>query len=130
MTETENTSARDKTGFGLRIWFGISIVLSILGLISLAEGLGVWTKFLRDIIDIYRATVREPLAYIGNAIWPFGHIPHWVFDIVVIWSAFFLALNLFMYGRRRTTLFGHTVNHWRSGRPGNSQRRVTTATRR
>ncbi|MFZ1109762.1 MAG: hypothetical protein WAN43_15620 [Rhodomicrobium sp.] len=81
--------------FWLYIGLGISGLLTIGSLASIADGFVAWTKFFREFIDAYRWAIRDPLDYVGNAIWPFGPIPGWVFDIFVLWSVLFMALNIF-----------------------------------
>src|SRR5215475_6936817 len=86
MTHETKAPSRGRTTFWLRVWLWVSAFLSVLGLASLTERFVSLTKFFHDILDVYRAAIREPLYLIGNTIWPFGHIPYWVFDVAVIWS--------------------------------------------
>ena len=97
---------QSERNFWLYVGLVISGLLNLTGLASIVDGLVTWAHFFREIIDVYRATIREPLAYVGNHLWPFGHIPHWAFDVFVLWSALFLATNIFQYGKRGRTLFG------------------------
>jgi hypothetical protein len=80
---------------------------------SIVDGLVTWAKFLREFIDTYRWAIRDPLAYVGNAIWPFGTIPGWVFDVFLLWSALFLATNIFTYRTYRTTVLGIIRDNFR-----------------
>jgi hypothetical protein len=92
--------------FWLYVWLGISGLLNISGMASIVDGFVTWAKFFREFIDAYRWAIRDPLAHLGNAIWPFGHIPGWVFDVFVLWSALFLALNIFVYREEGKLIFG------------------------
>ncbi len=87
------------------VWFGVSALLNLSGMASIADGFVTWAKFFHDIIDVYRAVIRQPLAWIGHLIWPFGPIPVWVFDIVVFWSGLFLAVNVSLYKTSGKTFF-------------------------
>ena len=93
-------------GFWIYIWLGVSVMLNLSGMASIVDGFVTWANFFRNIIDVYRATIREPLAWIGNLIWPFGPIPGWVFDVFVIWAALVLALNIWGYRIAGNTVFG------------------------
>ena len=92
--------------FWLYVGLAISGLLNLTGMASIVDGLVTWAHFFREIIDVYRTVIREPLAYVGNHIWPFGHIPHWAFDVFVLWSALFLATNIFAQRAEGQTLFG------------------------
>jgi hypothetical protein len=102
-----------RDNFWLYIWLGISGLLNISGMASIVEGFVTWAKFFREFIDAYRWAIRDPLAHLGNAIWPLGHIPGWVFDVFVLYSGLFLALNIFAYRERREPIFNffHDVYH-------------------
>ena len=82
---------------------------------SIVDGLVTWAHFFRDIIDVYRTVIREPLAYVGNHLWPFGHIPHWAFDVFVLWFALFFAANIFSYGEEGRTILEGTRESYRDG---------------
>jgi hypothetical protein len=90
---------KDKEPKGSNVWLyvglGISGILTIGSMASIVDGLVTWAQLFREFVDAYRWAIRDPLAYIGNAIWPFGDIPGWVFDVFVLWSALFMALNIF-----------------------------------
>ncbi len=91
--------------FWLYVGLVISGLLNLTGLASIVDGLVTWSHFFREIIDVYRTVIREPLAYVGNHLWPFGHIPHWAFDVFVLWSALFLAMNIYFYRKSGETAF-------------------------
>jgi hypothetical protein len=91
--------------FWIYVWLGISGLMNLSGMASIADGFVTWAKFFHDIIDVYRATVQQSLAWIGHIIWPFGPLPGWVFDVFVIWAAILLAANIQMYRDGGTTLF-------------------------
>jgi hypothetical protein len=79
----------------LYVGLGISGLLTIVSMASIVDGLVTWAKPFSALIDAYRWAIRDPLAYAGNAIWPFGEIPGWLFDVFVLWAALFVALNVF-----------------------------------
>ncbi len=106
---------QSERNFWLYVGLVISGLLNLTGLASIVDGLVTWAHFFRDIIDVYRTMIREPLAYVGNHIWPFGHIPHWAFDVFVLWSALFLATNIFSHKRYSKTLFGEIREVYRDG---------------
>ncbi len=103
-------SSRD---FWLYVGLVISGLLNLTGMASIVDGLVTWAHFFRDIIDVYRTVIREPLAYVGNHIWPFGHIPHWFFDVFVLWSAIFLAANIIVRRENDNTIFGTIYEAYR-----------------
>jgi hypothetical protein len=88
-------AADEGKDFWLYIGLVISGALNIGGMASIADGVVAWAPFLHGLIDAYRWAIRDPLAYTGNAIWPFGIIPGWVFDVFVLWVSLFITLNLF-----------------------------------
>jgi hypothetical protein len=96
-----------RDNFWLYVWLGISGLLNISGMASIVDGFVTWAKFFREFIDAYRWAIRDPLAYVGNAVWPFGRIPGWVFDVFVLWSALFLAYNIFLYLKYKRTAFSN-----------------------
>jgi hypothetical protein len=97
---------QDKRNLWLYVGLFVSGLLNLTGLASIVDGLVTWAHFFRDIIDVYRTVIREPLAYVGNHLWPFGLIPHWFFDVFVLWSALFLAANIYFYRSEGETIFG------------------------
>jgi hypothetical protein len=97
---------QSERNFWLYVGLVISGLLNLTGMASIVDGLVTWAHFFREIIDVYRTVIREPLAYVGNHIWPFGHIPHWAFDVFVLWSALFLAYNIYLYRVEGKTIFG------------------------
>jgi hypothetical protein len=110
-----NEKELKQNNFWLYFWLGISGLLNISGMASIVDGLVVWAEFFRNFIDVYRWAVRDPLAYVGNAIWPFGILPGWVFDIVVLYSGLFLAINIVTYRRVGRTVFGALWTSFRQG---------------
>ncbi len=108
--QSDNLSSRAirqaSRGFWIYVWLGVSGLLNLSGMASLVDGFVTWANFFRNIIDVYRATIREPLAWIGHQIWPFGPIPGWVFDVVVFWAALLLAVNIWLYIEDGKTVFG------------------------
>ncbi len=103
-----------KRDFWLYAGLVISGLLNLTGMASIVDGLVTRTHFFRDIIDVYRALIREPLAYAGNHLRPFGHIPHWAFDVFVLWSALFLATNIIAYREEGKTILGGIYEDYRN----------------
>jgi hypothetical protein len=62
------------------------MLLNLSGMASIIDGFVTWANFFRNFIDVYRAVIRQPLAWIGQLLWPFGPIPGWVLDVFVIWA--------------------------------------------
>ncbi len=73
---------------------GVSGLLNIASMASVVDGFVTWATFFREFIGAYRWAIRDPLAYAGNAIWPFGGIPGWIFDVFVLWASLFMTLNI------------------------------------
>jgi hypothetical protein len=78
----------------LYLWLAISVIGNIIGLSSLVEGVVTWAAFFKDIIDLYREYIRGPIAFIGNHLWPFGKIPGWVFDFLIVYLLFYISANI------------------------------------
>jgi hypothetical protein len=78
-------------------WLALTIVLTLTGLASIVEGFIIWADFFARIIDVYKATLRGPIANIVYLFWPseWPRIPKPIFDIIIIWTAFFTALRVF-----------------------------------
>lgn len=76
------------------VWFCIALLLSVSGMASIVDGFVVWVKFFRNVIDVYRATIREPLANVERLIWSSGSIPDWAFDVFVVGAGMLLAFRL------------------------------------
>ncbi len=83
------------------LWFGLSILLNVSGIASIVDGFVHWANFFKDFLDIYREWIREPISWAAHLVWPswWPKIPPWVFDLFVIWSAFFLARNIWSIRR-------------------------------
>lgn len=79
------------------IWLGLSVVFTLTAFASIVEPFLVWADFFSRIIQVYKSTLRDPLAQLVNAFWPSGwpRIPKVLFDLLIVWSAFFTALRLF-----------------------------------
>jgi hypothetical protein len=88
---------KDKKSGNLWLYIGLGITgaLTIGSMASIMDGFVTWAAFFRAFIDAYRWAILEPLAYTGNAVWPFGAIPGWLFDVFVLWCAMFMTLNIF-----------------------------------
>lgn len=92
----------------LYLWLLISAGGNVLGLASLVDNVVVWADFFKHVIELYREYIRGPIAFVGNHVWPFGKIPGWFFDVFVLWSIFFISLNIFAYREDKTTMLSIT----------------------
>jgi len=64
--------------------FAISIALNVTGLVGIDSGSVTWIEFFQYIVDVYAHYVREPVLFLINLIWPFGRLPSWLADLLVI----------------------------------------------
>jgi hypothetical protein len=80
----------------LYLWLALSMLLNISGVASIVDGFVHWANFFKDFLDIYRAWIREPISWAVHLVWPswWPKIPPWVFDLLVIWSAFYFGANV------------------------------------
>jgi hypothetical protein len=85
----------------LYLWLAISAAGNLLGLASLVDNVVVWADFFKHIIELYRDNIRAPVAWVGNHLWPFGKLPGWVFDVVIVYSIFVLSANIAIYREKR-----------------------------
>jgi hypothetical protein len=76
------------------LWLAISVTGNILGLASLVDGVVAWATFFEHIIELYREYIRGPIAFAGNHLWPFGKIPGWIFDFLIIYLLFYVSANI------------------------------------
>jgi hypothetical protein len=79
------------------IWIGMTIILTVTGLASIVDGVVVWADFIAQILQVYKSTLRDPLAQAINMLWPTGwpRVPKSFFDFAIVWSSFFSGLRLF-----------------------------------
>ena len=106
-----NTATVQPTGWPLSyFWLTLSILLNLTGIASIVDGMVEWAGFFQNIVELYRETVRAPLAELVATVWPAGwpQIPGWCFDILIIWSAFFIAKNI-----ANTRIFGRSIIGYR-----------------
>jgi hypothetical protein len=78
----------------LTLSLGILGLLEISAMASIVDGLVTWAQLFSAFIDAYRWAIRDPLASAGNAIWPFGAIPGWLFDVFVLWASLFMTFTM------------------------------------
>jgi hypothetical protein len=98
--------AKGKLGPFLYLWLALSTLLNISGIASIVDGLVHWVHFFRDFLDIYRTWIREPISWAVHLMWPswWPRIPKWMFDVFVVWAAFFLAGNICWIRKEGETL--------------------------
>jgi hypothetical protein len=86
-------------------WLLLSLVLNITGIASILDGFVVWADFFKNAISLYQMTIRGPIMLAVNLIYPsaWPRIPGWVFDIVIVWTSFFLAYRLYVLSERTTS---------------------------
>ena len=105
------TAARGSNNWPLgSFWLALSVLLNLTGIASIVDGLVQWAAFFQNIIEFYRTTIRAPIAGLVAVVWPAGWppIPGWCFDVLIIWSAFFLAKNI-----ANMKTFGRTIIGYR-----------------
>ena len=90
----------------LMTWLGLSVALNVIGIASLVHGVVIWADFIRQMVEIYRAFIREPLEWAAQLIWPasWPRIPAVLLDLLVIWSCLFLSTNIALYRSAGTFL--------------------------
>ena len=78
-------------------WLALTVILTLTGLASIVDGFVIWADFIAQIIHVYKSTLRDPIAHLVDIAWPQGwpRIAKMVFDLLIVWSAFFTALRLF-----------------------------------
>lgn len=70
------------------------------------DGVAFWADFFKHVIELYRDNIRAQIAFVGNHVWPFGKLPAWFFDVLLIYGILLLSVNLAMVKIWKTTLFG------------------------
>jgi hypothetical protein len=93
---TKENESKLFTGPIVYLWLALSLLLNVSGIASIVDGFVHWANFFKDFLDIYRAWIREPLSWAVHLVWPswWPMIPPWVFDLLVIWSAFIFGFNV------------------------------------
>jgi hypothetical protein len=78
------------------LWLVLSYLGSVASISSIVDGLVQWVNFFRDFLDIYHTWIREPISWAVHLVWPTSWfpLPPWVFDLFVVWSAFWVAFNI------------------------------------
>jgi hypothetical protein len=90
------TEPKKRPDLFIYLWLVLTWLLTVSGIASIVQGFVEWKSFLKDLLSIYQASIREPISWVVHLVWPswWPKIPPWVFDLFVIWSACFLALNI------------------------------------
>jgi hypothetical protein len=105
----------DKAEYGpfLYLWLALAMLSNIAGIGSIVDGLVHWVGFFREALDIYRAWIREPLSWAVHVVWPswWQRIPNWLLDLLVVWSGFFLAGNVYHLKHFRRSIIGAAIHH-------------------
>jgi hypothetical protein len=82
----------------LAIYVGLALALlvGISGTASIVDGVVHWANVFKGFLEIYRVTLHEPIAWVVNLAWPttWSAIPARAIDLFVVWSAFYLAVNI------------------------------------
>jgi hypothetical protein len=102
------TDEAERRNVWMYVWLCISALINISGMASIVDGFVHWADFFSHLIDIYRAIIREPLAYVVHLVWPswWPKIPPRMFDYLVVCSAVFLSFNMSAYEERGKTILG------------------------
>ncbi len=80
------------------VWLGLSIVLNILGIASIAEDTLKWKSFLASLLYFYRRYVTDVIHHLLSLIWPetwLFPLPYAISDLFVIMAGFFAAANFY-----------------------------------
>lgn len=90
----------------LMTWLGLSVALNVIGMASLVDGVVIWADFIRQMVELYRALIRDPLEWAAQLFWPasWPRIPASFFDLLVVWSCLFLSTNIALYRSAGTFL--------------------------
>jgi hypothetical protein len=82
--------------FAIYLALALVLLIGISGTASILDGFVHWTNFFKGILDIYRASLREPISWAVQLVWPALSpvISSRAIDLFVIWSAFYLAVNI------------------------------------
>jgi hypothetical protein len=108
----------------LYLWLALSMLLNVAGVASIVDGLVHWAIFFKDFLNIYRVWIRGPISWAAHIIWPasWPKIPTWGYDLLVIWSAVFLAANICWLKRFGKTTISYLID--RHGIPAGILRTV------
>lgn len=88
---------------------------AILGLSSLVEGWVAWVGFFKSIVALYQYYIRDSLSLLIEWIRPnfIPPPPDALLDLVIIWTAAFAILRLFVTFESRTdVVFGYHAKAW------------------
>lgn len=73
-------------------WIVLQALLQLGSIASLVDGVVEWYGFLANIVSLYRAVIRDNVVLLFSLI---GIVlPGWIADVFVIWSVFFLTVNI------------------------------------
>jgi hypothetical protein len=88
------------------------MLLNVAGIASIVDGLVHWAAFLKDFLGTYRTWIRAPISWAAHLLWPasWPKIPTWGFDLIVVWSAIFLAANICWLKKFSKTIIGDLIN--------------------
>jgi hypothetical protein len=95
VTEPQSESKKRRDIF-IYLWLVLSLLLNISGIASIVDGFVQWTSFLKDLLSMYQAWIREPISWVVHLVWPswWPKIPAWALDVFIVWSGLFLAINI------------------------------------
>lgn len=84
-------------------------IMGLLGLASIVESAKIWVGFLREIVQLYQAWVREPIHNLLMVVWPASlpTLPHTLVDLLIVWTAFFAATNYHVIREDGRNIFHH-----------------------
>jgi hypothetical protein len=96
VTQTQRDEANYRGDFAIYLGLTLALLIGISGAASILDGFVHWTNFLKGILDIYRAWLREPISWAVQLVWPasWPAVSSSAIDLFVVWSAFYLAVNI------------------------------------
>ena len=103
---TDTATEKFSLGPVAKLWLLFSVLLNVSGIASIIDGFFRWQGFFRDFLDLYHAWIRHPVSWAIHLVWPasWPRIPKSIIDVLIVWSGFFLAVNLWFL-RTRKKLF-------------------------
>jgi hypothetical protein len=96
VTQTQHDEVNYRDDFAIYLGLTLALLIGISGTASILDGFVHWTNFFKGLLDIYRASLREPIVWGVQLVWPasWPAISSSAIDLFVVWSAFYLAVNI------------------------------------
>ncbi len=103
---TDTATEKYSLGPVAKLWLLVSVLINVSGIASIMDGFFRWHGFFRDFLDLYRAWIRGPVSWALHLAWPasWPHIPETLIDLLIVWSGFFLATNIYFLKEEKKLL--------------------------